>query len=164
MEQVDWTGIDVLLGGHWRDIPEGSPLLPILGDHLDRCVDNTETVDVYRSTQMSANLYRREAEQDDLVAGWAMGPREVELAATGTPYLADPRGEVTEVLPMVPTFDGPGDFGEKLRWWLGHPSERERLAADACEAVADRTFRNAAARLLTELDRLPVNVPVSSGA
>ena len=54
---------------------------------------------------------------------------------------------------MLPTFDGPEDASEKLRWWLKHPEERARVASLARDAIADRTFVNSARRLLKLLDR-----------
>ena len=83
-----------------------------------------------------------------------MGPREIEMAATELFYLRDPRPEGNQVLPMLPTFDGPGDASEKLRWWLAHDAEREKMARQARAAVADRTFTSNARRLLQLLDHL----------
>jgi spore maturation protein CgeB len=53
---------------------------------------------------------------------------------------------------MLPTFDGPGDFGDKLRYYLAHDDEREEMGLKAQAAVADRTFENNAAQLLRLLD------------
>ena len=39
----------------------------------------------------------------------------MELAATGTYFLREPRGEGDEILHMLPTFDGPAEFEDKLR-------------------------------------------------
>jgi spore maturation protein CgeB len=83
-----------------------------------------------------------------------MSPREVELAACGTPYLAEPRGENRAVLPMMPTFTDPDDFGRKLRWWLAHPDERLEVAEAAREAVADRTFDHSVTFLLDVIGTL----------
>lgn len=157
LEQVDWTGIDAVLAGHWPLLAESSPLVPLMGHGQDECLDNDRAVDVYRSSLMSANLYRQEADQPDLVDGWAMGPREVELAATGTMFITQPRGENREVLPMVPTFTAPEEFGDLVRYFRGHDRERDEVARQARGAIADRTFTNAASRLLMELDRHPVS-------
>ena len=83
-----------------------------------------------------------------------MGPREVEMAACGLPFVRDPRPESDEVFPMLPSFDGPEDAGEKIRWMLSHEREREKLAIMAREAIADRTFTNSARRLLKLLEDL----------
>jgi spore maturation protein CgeB len=151
-EQVDWAGIDVALAGNWQKLAAESPLRKFVAHDIEVCCDNTETIDLYRSTKASANLYRREAQAPGLETGWAMGPREVELAATGCFYLTENRGENRAVLPMIPTFDGPADFEDQLRWWLGHDSERAAVAAAARAAVADRTFTNNARRLLELVD------------
>lgn len=154
LEQVDWTGVDVALGGNWQQLAGDSLLRKFVAHDLEHCMDNTETVDVYRSARASANLYRREAERPELSDGWALGPREVELAATGTFFLREPRGEGDELLPMVPTFDGPEDFGEKLRWYLAHDDERRVVADKARAAIAGNTFAASAAQLLRLLQEL----------
>lgn len=152
LEAMDLDGIDVLLGGNWKQLDEDSPLRKHVPHDLDECLDNTETVQVYRSTQVGLNLYRREAENEHLAAGYAMGPREVEMAAAGCFFLRDPRPEGDEVLSMLPTFATPEDASEQLRWWLANPGSRSELAGKAREAVADRTFTNQAARVLRLLD------------
>ena len=137
-----------MLAGNWQALESDSPLVPLVGHDLAECYPNELTADLYRGTRASLNLYRREAEATHLVDGWAMGPREVELAACGAFYLTEARGENREVLPMIPTVSGPEDFSEKLAWWLAHDRQRQRVADEARAAVADRTFLSNARRLL----------------
>lgn len=151
-EAVDWSGIDVALAGNWNSLGSGSPLLRYLVHDLDGCFDNRDTVDLYCSTKASANLYRTEAQRPELSAGWAMGPREVELAACGTFFLRDHRPEGDEVFPMLPTFDGTVDFADKLRWWLAHDDQRDEAARLAQQAIADRTFAANAQSLMRLLN------------
>lgn len=146
LEQCDFTGIDVALAGNWQGTAEDSSLRKYLAHDVDECCPNNEAAVLYASTKASANLYRKEATES--ADGWAMGPREVELAAIGTFYLREPRGEGDELLHMLPTFDEPGDFTEKLRWWLAHDTTRIEAARLARLAVADRTFQAHAKRLL----------------
>lgn len=149
-EAVDWSGIDAVFAGNWQDVTESSPLHPLLMHDNTECLANEQTADLYRGTQVSANLYRAEAQDGCDAEGWAMGPREVELAACGTFYLTEERGENRDVLPMVPTFGSPGDLGDKVRWWLAHPEAREQVTREAQAAVADRTFDRHAALLLQQ--------------
>ncbi|HEU4422064.1 MAG TPA: hypothetical protein VFR67_05930 [Pilimelia sp.] len=145
-------GLDVLLAGNWQALDEASPLRPYVGHDLAECVDNATAADIYRSTRVGINLYRREAERPELAEGWAMGPREVEMAACGLFYLRESRPEGDAVLSMLPTFSTPGEAGELLRWWLANPDARQVAARLAQAAVADRTFQAHAARLLRWLD------------
>lgn len=138
-EQVDWDGIDVALAGNWRGLTVDSPLRKHVAHDIEAGCDNIDAVDLYRSTKISANLYRKEAYPDS-AAGWAMGPREVELAATGTFFLREPRGEGDELLPMLPIFDGPEQFESLLRYYLARPDRCADLAAQARQAVAGRIF------------------------
>lgn len=147
---MDFRGIDVLIGGaDWGSLEPGSPLIPYVGtiQGAPDCVDNPQAAGLYRNSKASLNFYRREGE-DSAIQGVSMGPREVELAACGLFFLRDPRPESDETFPMLPAFDGPGDAGEKLRWWLAHDAEREEAAVKARAAIADRTFENNARRFL----------------
>ena len=148
LEAVDWDGIDLALGGHWAPLADDSPLRKYLAHDIADCCPNDETVKLYSGTRASLNIYRREAQRPDLSDGWAMGPREVELAALGTFYLTEPRGENRERFGFVPTFDGPDDLSEKLRWWLAHDDARLDVARQAQAAVAGQTFAKHAASVL----------------
>jgi spore maturation protein CgeB len=147
-EAMDLSGLAVSLGGNWMRLAEESPLRRHLVHPIDECLDNRDSVAVYRAAKCGLNLYRKEAENDTSVDGWALGPREVEMAATGLFFLREPRGEGDEVLDMLPTFESPAEASALLRWYLGHDNERETLAAKAREAIQDRTFDNHAAKLL----------------
>ncbi len=151
-EAVDWTGIDIALAGQWPD-PD-SPLVKYLAHDLEKCSDNaTDTRDLYRSCKASANLYRRESNEPELSDGWSIGPREVELAAMGTFFLRESRGEGDELFPNLPIFSTPEDFEVQLRWWLDHPVERAVRAEEARDAIQDRTFGNAARRVMQLLEQ-----------
>lgn len=167
-EAMNLDGLDVLLAGAWPDLPEDSPLRKLLadGDRLNdpvtetgradsavQCTDNEETAAIYRSARAGLNLYRKEGEDSWDGGAWAIGPREVEMAATGLFFLRDPRPESDELFPVLPSFAGPEDASGQLRWWLAHDREREKAAAAARAAVADRTFENHARRLLQLLDK-----------
>ncbi|MDQ3106416.1 MAG: glycosyltransferase [Actinomycetota bacterium] len=152
LESVDWTGVDFALAGMWARTRPDSPLRKHLVHDIGHCLPNEDTVRLYSSTMASANLYRREAETFGLEKGWAVGPREIELAALGVYFLRESRPEGDELFPMLETFAGPGDFEEKLRWVLTHDDHRETAAAAAQAAVADHTFVNNAKRLLELLD------------
>jgi len=153
-ENMNLDGLDVLLGGCWP-LASKSPLRQYMGHDIEECVPNYETAEVYRNAKCGINFYRREYDDADDAATttpWAMGPREVEQAACQMPFLRDPRAEGDEVLHMLPTFSGPEDAGEILRWLLAHDEERAKIAGQAREAIADRTFENNAKRLLKLLD------------
>lgn len=154
-EAMDLDGLDVLLGGNWQQLDEGSPLRKHLAHDANACLDNEQAAEAYRSARAGLNLYRREADRPELAQGWALGPREVEMAACGLFFLRDPRPEGDDLLPTLPTFESPEQASRQLRWWLDHPLEQEQAAAAAREAIEDRTFHNQAAALLQRLDRQP---------
>lgn len=151
-EKVDWSGIDARFAGNWHLLKDDSPLTPLLVDAREHCIDNTDTADLYRASITSANLYRKEAMADDLTEGWAIGPREVELAACGTWFAREPRGEGDQLFPLLPTFTEAGELGDLIRWALTHEYERQHAIDEARAAVAERTFVNTAAELLRLID------------
>lgn len=142
LERVDFTDIDVGLAGNWQHLAETSPLRDYVIHPLNHCLNNAEAADWYRGCKASFNLYRREAMRPEDSQGWACGPREVELAACGTFFFRDSRGESDELFPMLPALTTPEEFGEQLRWWLPREGERIEAAIKARAAVEDRTFAN----------------------
>ena len=151
-EAMNLTGLDVKLAGPWIDLPEDSPLRDwTMTDH-DGCVDNDETADIYRAARCGINFYRREGEETYDGQGWAVGPREIEMAASGLYFLRDPRPESDELFPMLPAYTSPAEASDMLRWALAHPEDRAEAAAKARTAIEDRTFSNHARKLLAMLD------------
>lgn len=153
LEALDLDGVDVLLAGNWSRLAEDSPLRKYVPGDLEECLDNEDAAAIYRSTAVGINLYRREANRPELSAGWSMGPRELEMAASGCFFLRDRRGEGDELLPMLPRFDSPGEASALLRWYLDHPDQRAELAHAARAAVHDRTFDHNAAALMRLMER-----------
>jgi spore maturation protein CgeB len=156
--EMDLADLSVTFGGNgWdRVLPEYSDILEYLGHEVDKCVDNSETAKVYRISKTGINFYRREGEDTHVGEGWAMGPREVEMAACGLFFLRDPRPESDEVFggnpalgipDVLPTFSGPGDASEKIKWWVAHDSLRNKWAGMARDRIYDRTFSKSAAHV-----------------
>ena len=152
-EQMNLDGLAVHLAGPWLGLPADSPLRDWTMTDDEACVTNDETAEIYRASRCGINFYRRESEQAHLGEGWAMGPREIELAACGTWFTRDPRGEGDEMFRMLPRFTSPAEASEQIRWALAHPGARDKAAAQARRAVAGRTFSNNARRLLKLLDK-----------
>jgi spore maturation protein CgeB len=152
---VNWRDLNVKLGGNWLQLHGNSRLHRYLVSPKLECMDNIDAVRLYRSCKLSANIYRKEASEPGMELGWAAGPREIELAACGTFFLRESRGEGDELFPQAPTFESPDEFGDLVRWWSQHDDLREKTARLNREAIADRTFQNTAARLLQLVDGAP---------
>lgn len=150
LEKVDWTGLDVKLGGNWGQLDDASPLIPLVTHPLNECMDNVDALDLYRSSKLSLNLYRKEASAG-VSDGIGMGPREVELAASETFFIREPRPESDDLLGFLPSFTDAAELGDLCRWWVhdDRTDERRALARAARLAVADRSYPNLARRLLS---------------
>lgn len=157
-EKVDWTGIVPKFAGNWSLVDDDSPLKPHLMFDKTQCFDNADAARLYRSSKVTANLYRKETSEAGSADGWAIGPREVELAACGAFFLREPRPEGDRLFPMLPTFTTPVEFQDLLREWLARPRLRTSAAASARAAVTDRTFPNTAAKLLRLVENAPTVV------
>lgn len=151
LERIDWSGIDLALGGNWMHVPEDSPLRQYVAHDIGKCMSNDDTADAYRSARIGFNIYRTSAQRAELCDGWAIGPREVEMAACGLFFVRQSRPESDLLFPMLPTFETPDELEALIREWLPRADDRRRLALEAREAIAERTFTNHAKQLLARL-------------
>lgn len=156
-EQMRWPkGVRPVLAGTWRGNGRfrRDPLRRFVPADWPSPLDNEQTAQAYRHTAVSLNLYRLDhLEREELAVGWAMGPREVELAACGVFFLRMPRPEGDALFPMLPTFDSVAEASDLLAWWWQHPDLMREAAAEARGAVAERTFTNLARGLLGLLEQ-----------
>lgn len=152
LAQVDWTALGGLtLAGQWTD---QEPLGQWVAD-LPSPLPNEQAADLYRRARLGLNIYRADyVQHPDLVDGWAMGPREVEMAACGLFFLRQSRPESDAVFPMLPTFSSPEELTDLASWWLAHDDAREDATAAMLAAVADRTFENNARGLLGLVEKV----------
>lgn len=152
---LDIDSMKIALGGAAWDGAhlDNSPLLRYVGHPRDEAVDNQETADTYRRSRLGINFYRRESEKAHMGEGWAIGPREVEMAACGIPWLRDPRGESDELFPFLPVFKTIEEAADLLRWYMADEDRRGALGRKARNAVRDRTFLNHANMLMDEMSQ-----------
>jgi spore maturation protein CgeB len=156
--EMNFDGIDTVFGGNgWDTVPpEYQHLWRYLGHQPEECVDNAETARIYRMSKVGFNLYRREGEAQHQGEGWAMGPREVEMAACGLFFIRDPRPESDEVFPMLPTFGSPAEAEDLIRYYLKHEDKREELAGKALMAAQDRTFDSQCEQVSELMEKLGI--------
>lgn len=153
LDGLTLDGLNVRLAGPWLNLPEDSPLRDWTATNPDGCLDNDEAAGIYRQSKCGINFYRREGELAHEGQGWAVGPREVEMAACGLFFIRDPRPESDELFPMLPVYRSPGDAADLIWWHVIHAKARRKLARAAREAIAGRTFENNAKALMRMLDK-----------
>ena len=158
---MDATGVfsevDAMLGGSgWETLEvKNSGLVRLLGNDLGTCVDNDVTASIYRGSKVGINLYRKEGTDRNDHVGYAMGPREVEMAACGLFFLRDPRPESDEIFNRIlPVFRSPEEAADHLRFWVARDTLRETQAFRAQVAIAGRTFRNHADKVMKIVEKL----------
>lgn len=155
LEDVDWSGLDLSLAGFWKALGEDSPLRKHLLTDADECYDNDQTAELYRRSAAGFNCYRREHHdtEHDHADGVACGPREIEMAACGLPFVRDARPESDDLFPFLPIYDTPEELEAQLRWLVSDPDRAADLGRRARVAVARRTFARNAAQLLRIIDK-----------
>lgn len=150
-ERVDFGRANVALAGNWEALSRFSHLNRHKAGKSWECMLNAHTAELYRQSAMSCNTYRIEHDDGADADGWAIGPREVELAACGTFFARESRGESDELFPMLPTISDPSELSDVLRWSMSHPAERQAAADAARAAVADRDCVTVAGDLLAHV-------------
>lgn len=152
LEAVDWSGIDIRIYGVWPNLTDKSPIYNMV---WPVCIDNLKVPALYSAAKICLNFHRFAD------GAQSLNPRAFEIAACGTFQLSDYRMELREVFDFsVPTFSGPEELGELVRYYLAHDVDRRHLAAKSKEAVSDCTFDSRAADAMTimqrDIDRMKV--------
>lgn len=148
LERMDFGDLDVLLAGNWQLLKDESPLRKYVAHDINECIDNEQTVDVYRGSKIGLNLYRKEGETAESISGWSCGPREIEMAACGMFYMRESRGESDELFPMLPTVSSPDEATLTLNYYINRQDLRDDATLEARIAIQDRTFVNRAKELM----------------
>jgi spore maturation protein CgeB len=153
---VDWTGIDfTLVGTLWDGDADAQTV-------LSRLMGNTTAATYYRAARVNLNHHRTTTTYHSgqhIAAGvaYSLGPRAYEIAACGGFQLMDDsRPEARDVFGTSLATYRAGDSADlerQVRYWLAHPDERERRAAEQHAAVQPHTWQARAERILTVLDK-----------
>lgn len=144
-EMIDWTGIDLALGGMWQGVMAPS----FLARHKRwGCMSNDDTAAVYGRAKIVLNPHRNHPTAE------SANPRVLEAAACGLFQIASYRREIEEMFgDAVPTYRPgvPWELEALARYYLAHPEERAAKAARALELVQGHTFEERARIVATTL-------------
>lgn len=151
---VDWDGIDLGLYGSWTLMPSRSKLRKHLRAGI---TPNGMTIDLYRRAKIGLNLHRTSMgfgrQCPHIETAESVGPRVLELAASGTFFISDWRPELDEFCGgLVPTFRTPQEMEAMIRHYLDRPGERENIAGRLPDAVCSQTFDRRAEELIGRLE------------
>lgn len=101
-------------------------------------MDNLDLAKSYSGHKISINHHRTISGdgRHHTINAYSLGPRPYEIAACGGFMVSDYRPELAAVFGShAPTYSDGDDLREKIRYYLDHDNERERLAAAQLEAV-----------------------------
>lgn len=154
LEQIDWTGIDLQLWGNWMYMGTSQLAKYLKGTNLD----NVDTAQKYRECKIALNIFRTvQWPTDDPKfiepsSAKSLSPRCYEAMACGAMLLTDWREEL-ETLPKdsYVLWGDARDLEEKMRYYLSHDEERERIAEKGYQAIQGETFDKRATQILKTL-------------
>ena len=138
--------VSYVVGGPWR-----SPLLQRLS--LGANIPAERTAEIYQQTQIVINVFRETHHFNAArTPATTMNPRIHEALACGALVISEPRDEIAQRLPDLPTFDSPDALLAKVAHFLAHPDERQQLQADCAARLGDDHY---AQRLRSVIAQLP---------
>ena len=113
--------LSYVVGGPWR-----SALLQALS--LGPNVPAERTAELYQQTQIVINVFRETHHFNaQRTPATTMNPRIHEALACGALVLSEPRDEITQRLPWLPTFNTPGELLAQVAHFLAQPGDRRAL-------------------------------------
>jgi spore maturation protein CgeB len=135
--------LDYVVGGPWRD--------PALAS---RCVAANvpaeRTAALYQDTAIVINVFRdRHHFNRAGVQGRAMNPRIYEALACGALVISEPRDELIERVPDLPTFRTDDELAALVERFLARSDDRRRVQQACAKSLADATY---AQRLRTVME------------
>jgi spore maturation protein CgeB len=134
LENVDWEGIDLCLGGLWPGI-EQSDILARYRQYS--CLANEDTVKLYHGAKIVLNPHRWAPSAESL------NPRAYEAAACGAFQITDRRAEVEELFgDSVPSYEpgNPWQLEALIRHYLEDSEGRVSKAKEANRKVQGHNF------------------------
>lgn len=146
MSAIDWSGIDLHLYTSRENLPRRSVLRPFLKGDV---TPNDVVQRLAQRAKVVLNLFRAAPGQ----VAESLNPRCYEMAAAGACLVSDPRAELTERLPMVPTFTTPQECERVIRDLLADDRRRRQVAADAQAAMRSDTWQRRAAQITDNIQQ-----------
>lgn len=116
-------------------------------------IPNAMTAALYRRAKVGLNWHRTSKGYGTgahITRAESVNPRVYELAAMRCFFVSDPRAELADLLPMIPTARTPGECEAVIRRALREPDWRAWVATAAHEAIQGHTW-TARAQTVIEL-------------
>lgn len=122
------------IGGPWSD-PNVVAVCPALN------IPASATAQFYRSTQIIVNVFREEHHFNrDGIEATAMNPRIYEALACGALVVSEPRRQIAEVVPSLPTFRSEAECVDVVKHLLAHPDQAESIRRRCVGALYAHTY------------------------
>ena len=148
--------LSYVVGGPWQ-----SPLLQSLC--LGHNVPAERTAELYQQTQIVINVFRETHHFNAArTLGTTMNPRIHEALACGALVISEPRAEIKQRLPGLPTFDSADTLQAQVAHFLAHADARQALQADCAALLREDHYAQRLRRVIAQLlpgARLPASVP-----
>jgi spore maturation protein CgeB len=155
MNEVSWEGIDLHLFGNWMYMQSDNSLQRYLKGML---LENSKTADYYRRSKIALNIFRTVMWPDanpkfiEPSLAKSLSPRVYEAMACGSMLLTDWREELDSFpKDSYALWGSAGELEEKMRYYLSHSEERERIAENGYNWIQGETFEKRSKEILVHL-------------
>lgn len=160
LASVNWGDIDLrVFGGNWMD-------LPVSGVIEQYCsvgfLDNIKDVPRwYSNSKINLNMYRTAKWPGESVVhiesdiAYSISPRCYEVMACGGFLLTNSRPELHDLFEEgkeFVVFESHEELEDKIKYYLVHSNEREKIAMAGWKAVREHTFANRAREILAFME------------
>lgn len=129
-------------GNEWEGASVISKYIQMEGER----VSTEDTVKIFNASKVNINLHSSKQHEDVNPYGDFVNPRTFELASCGAFQLVDFRSDLSrffEIDKEIICFKGVNEAREKIRYYLAHPDERQRLSENArIRALKEHTYKN----------------------
>jgi len=152
---IDWSGIDYkIFGDMWDMYPGGENIKD--GTVLAYLDNAYEVPKYYSNAAISLNIFRKSrwpGERTGFIdddEAYSISPRCYEIMGCGGFLLTNSRPELFDLFEDgtdLVTFESADDMSEKIRYYLDHENEREKIARSGWYAVREHTYANRAAEI-----------------
>lgn len=104
-------------------------------------VPPSRTAEIYQQTQIVLNVWREIHHWNKhKVPAYSLSPRVYEALACGALVISEPRPELEELFPELPTFDTPASAVKQADYWLSETNIRADLMMNISAKLKGHTY------------------------
>ncbi len=150
--------LDYVVGGPWHDVR-------LKALCLAANIPAEQAAALYRETAIVINVFRdRHHFNREGLKALAPNPRVFEALACGALVISEPREQLLQLVPELPTFSSEAEAVRLIERYLAQPDELERVQRACAARLADATYERRLAMVIDALDLNTSQIPAPTPA